>query len=276
MIPSDGASPLFVFKLDRVIHIQMNNSRFLNMQNTSIVTFDSNNEGYLNTNNENVSMTFSNITVANNNLDIQDNTAAQANLFSFQGAGKQPTIISFVDSYFKDNKVTSSIIKISETSNISLNLTNNTFYNNFGSYGSAIVSITNMILYLNQLWVINNLFEDNHSLKKGAIFSIVLAIQNLTLLNNIYINNSAQQGGVGYTSNSNVMYYEDNGTYIGNITYQLCKFNLNAGNSANDYGGTWYFGLLKQLKIPTPLLFTKTSFTNSSSNQGRLKIFSII
>ena len=191
------------------------------MRNTSIMIYHSFNLNLIYLQDFNVSITFSNITVENNIVDIQDDIAAQANLFSFQGSGTRPTIISFVDSYFKDNKVASSIIKISETLEISLNLTNNTFRNNFGSYGSAIVSIANIPIYLNQLWATNNVFQDNHSLKKGAIFSIVLAIQNLTLLNNIYINNSAQQGGVGYTSMSSVVYYEDNGTYIGNITSQF-------------------------------------------------------
>ena len=199
----------------------MKNSRFLNMQNTSIMIYQSIDINLLNYERDfNASIIFSNITVENNIVDIQDDTAAQANLFSFQGSGTKITIITFVDSHFKDNKVTSSIIKISETFKISLNLTNNIFRNNFGSYGSAIVSIANIPVFLNQLWATNNVFQDNYSLKKGAIFSIVLAIQNLTLLNNIYINNSAQQGGVGYTSMSSVVYYEDNGTYIGNITPQ--------------------------------------------------------
>ena len=92
------------------------------------------------------------------------------------------------------------------------------FLNNFGSYGSAILSILSLATNMHQLWVKGNVFQDNRSLQKGGVFSIIMSSPNVTLLNNVYINNSAQQGGVGYTILGNVMYYEDNGTYVGNTT----------------------------------------------------------
>ena len=199
----------------------MNNSRFLNIQNASIVNNVHNIHDKLNFVDENVSLTFSNITVANNTINIQDNTSDRANLFSFQYPAYRKTIVSFADSYFKDNKVTMSMIKIYESFGVNLKLTNNTFSNNFGLYGSAIVSIINISFYRSWIRARSNLFQDNYSAQKGGVFFINIALENITLLNNIYINNSAQQGGVGYTGIGNVLYYEDNGTYIGNITSQL-------------------------------------------------------
>ena len=168
-----------------------------------------------------VSLTFNNITVTNNTVNIQDDTADQANLFSFHDDSSQTNLISFVDSHFEDNILTMSTIKILESYKMSLNLTNNAFRNNFGLYGSAVLSIIDLPLKMNELWAVNNVFQDNHSAQRGGVFSIIIGFQNVTLLNNIYINNSALQGGVGYTSISSVMYYEDNGTYIGNITSQF-------------------------------------------------------
>ena len=190
------------------------------MQNTSIITYASKYDNALTSVSDNVSMTFINITVVNNTINIQDDTVDQANLFSFQTAEPRPNTISFVDSHFENNNVTTSIIR-AKAFNVNLNLTNNTFRNNFGSSGSAVLSIINLRDYRSQLWIISNVFQDNHSPQKGGVFSILIALQNLTLLNNIYINNSAQQGGVGYTGIGDVMFYEDNNTYIGNITSQL-------------------------------------------------------
>ena len=203
----------------------MNNSQFLNMQNVSIITFASSHESVLVGIGENVSLTFSNITVVNNTINIQDNTVDLANLFSFQNTIHQPTLISFVDSCFKDNKVTMSMIKFSEAYSFDLNLTNNTFCNNFGSYGSAVLSIINLPFFLSQLWAISNVFQDNHSSQKGGVFSVNIALETITLLNNIYVNNSAQQGGVGYTGIGDVKFYENNGTYIGNIKPNSLKSN---------------------------------------------------
>ena len=218
---SEGLSSRGVFQFENVVSLQINNSRFLNLQNASIVTYSSSHQNALSFFVGFVYLTFSNITVANNTINIQDGAVDRANLFSFQNdALNYFIIVDFIDSHFKDNKVTTSTIIISKANQINLQLKNNTFRNNVGSYGSAILSIINLYDTV-QLWVGDNKFQDNLSLQKGGVFSIIASSPNITLLNNVYINNSAQQGGVGYTILENVGYYEDNGTYIGNIISQL-------------------------------------------------------
>ena len=221
MPPSKGLSSRSVFKFQSVKLFQINNSQFLNLRNTSILAYASNYDNEIISVPGDVFLTFSNITVVNNTLSIQDNTADIASLFSFRDNSQQVNLVSFIDSHFEDNQSIMSTMRISESVNININLTNNTFRNNFGLYGSAVLSILNKISKLNQLWATNNVFQNSQSIQKGGVFSITMGVQNVTLLNNIYINNSAQQGGVGYTSLANVMYYENNGTYIGNITSQF-------------------------------------------------------
>ena len=190
-----------------MINLQLNNSRFLNLQDASIMTYAGSGNGVYQ-----VFLTFNNITVANNTISIQDDNADRANLFSLQGT--KTTVISFVNSLFRDNKVTTSTINIYNTKKVKLLLTSNTFRNNFASYSSTIVSIRGLIV-CEEFLITNNLFQDNHSSQKGGVFSIISACETLQLKSNIYINNSAQKGGVGYFNLALIDLYEVNGTYIG-------------------------------------------------------------
>ena len=95
MAPSKGLPSRAVFQLKSVKSLQINNSRFLNLQNTSILTYNGNYDNEIASDPGDVSLTFNNITVTNNTVNIQDDAADQANLFSFHDDSSQTNQISF-------------------------------------------------------------------------------------------------------------------------------------------------------------------------------------
>ena len=160
-----------------------------------------------------ISLTFDSITVSNNSASYNKPSSRYGSLFDFKGFSK-PVVVSFTNSEFRDNKIVSGIIQTSESYHLDLYLLNSFFRHNLASSTASVLSAQIMQQNANKLQIANNIFKDNSCSQQGGLISLVDTWHNLTLLSNSYMNNSAQEGGVGYVLSSVLEFYEYNGTYF--------------------------------------------------------------
>ena len=209
-----------IFQFVNVNYLSISNAQFLNVQNVVIFDFFNIDRSSIYDSPELTNMTFNNITVLNNTSLYQNPNTRFAALFDIR-TPFEPVEVSFLNSRFTNNKVASGIIQISESLKLDLNLINCTFEDNFASSTAAVLSAQSMQLSLNQMHIINSVFKNNYCPGQGGVFYFFNTHHNITALNNIYINNTAWKGGVGYAYSANLAYHEYNGTYISKSLSQI-------------------------------------------------------
>ena len=201
-----------IFQFVNVIYLSISNAQFSNIQNVIIFNFFNIDRSNIYDSPELTNMIFNNITVLNNSGNYQNTDSRFASLFDIKTLLK-PIEVSFLNSRFINNKIISGVIQISESFKVDLDLINCTFEGNFASITAAALSAQTMQDNLNNLQISNNIFKDNYSPGQGGVMSFINTQHNITSTNNTYINNSAQEGGVGYTFGSRLAYSELNSIY---------------------------------------------------------------
>lgn len=250
-------------------YLSISNSLFLNVQNTLLLGFFNIDRTAVYESASVTNMIFNNLTVVNNTANYTDTNTRYASLFDMKSLLKSMSI-DFYNCFFQSNLVVDGIIGLSESLQINLTLVNNTFDDNFSSGTAAILSSQTIEYSMNQFAIINNVFTNNLCAGQGAVFTLIDSQNNMTLLNNIYINNSADQGGVGYVSDATLALSEVNGTYIGNKEFIfLFILILIVDNKASSIdGGDWYLDVSVRTEDEYPLSFKNITFINSTCSQG--------
>ena len=254
-------------KVPDLIHFSVSNSRFLNLQRATIIYLFFVDAITAYQSNDITKIVIDNITVTGNIHNYSNYRSYSESLLYFQSMFRTVEL-TFSNSLFANNKVTGGIIGLAESLQINLTLVNNTFDNNYGSSTGAVLSSQSMQNSLNQMHITHNVFTNNFCSGQGGIFYMFNTHCNITLLNNIYTNNTAQNGGVGYVYGAKLAYYEHNGTYNSNSSPKLIFLTLKA-NLAENSGGAWYFYVNMHKRNDYFLLFNSSSFLNSSSDQGK-------
>jgi len=204
------------FTLMGIETFEITNSQFKNNQNAVILSLFNLERTSFASSIKKTSLKFSNLTVTNNTANHVEKDTGFGSLFMFYSP-KKPVILDFNNSSLYNNTALTGLIAISECYQIDAKIENNTFDHNTATEQGGVLWASSLRQNTNTLNLTNNTFTNNYCNGIGGVYYIILANFQITLDNNIYKNNAATaSGGVGYITRSDVLIAEKDSYYYGN------------------------------------------------------------